>query len=204
VALTAREHFIAHLLLPFMLIGDAKNKMIYARNMMRGKGSRREIYIPSARIYELCRKAFSEAIRNKAVTKETRAKMSVASKGRKLSEETKKKLSIANSGRTLSPEHIEKVRQANTGTKHPPRSEEWKIKQRASHVGRKDPDNPNRVAAHSGANNPRAKTWVLERQDGTTFTVKGLKPWCKEMGISFDAICRRDGRWFANVRLCQT
>jgi hypothetical protein len=121
--------------------------------------------------------------------------------GLKHREDTKQVIREKAIGRKRTQESIEKSRVANIGRKHGPRSESWQAKQRAAHLGKTDPNNPKRSAAHGGANNPRAKVWLLEREDGSTFEVKGLKPWCKEMGLSFDAICRRDGRWFDGVRL---
>jgi hypothetical protein len=65
VNLTAREHFICHLLLTKMTIGNAMYKMIHALNMITnvkniGKGR----YIPSSRIYEYVRKCHNLAIKN--------------------------------------------------------------------------------------------------------------------------------------------
>lgn len=65
VNLTAREHFICHLLLTKMTTGNAMYKMIHALNMITnikniGKGR----YVPSSRIYEYVRKCHNEAIKN--------------------------------------------------------------------------------------------------------------------------------------------
>jgi hypothetical protein len=65
VNLTAREHFICHLLLTKMTIGNDMYKMIHALNMITnikniGKGR----YIPSSRIYEYVRKCHNLAIKN--------------------------------------------------------------------------------------------------------------------------------------------
>jgi hypothetical protein len=62
VVLTAREHFICHLLLTKMLTGDKKRKMIYAfwqlsnqKNLMQ-----QQRYRPNSKIYEIAKKMFSE------------------------------------------------------------------------------------------------------------------------------------------------
>jgi hypothetical protein len=65
VNLTAREHFICHLLLTKMNVGNAMYKMIHALNMITnvkniGKGR----YIPSSRMYEYVRKYHNLAIKN--------------------------------------------------------------------------------------------------------------------------------------------
>jgi hypothetical protein len=118
-------------------------------------------------------------------------------------QEAKDKIGAAQLGSTHTPEHIEKCRQASIGTKHPPRSKEWQQLQRESHVGRKDPNNPNRSLAHSGANNPRAKTWNLEREDGSTFQVVALKSWCKENDYNCEMIMRsaKTGKFSSGLRL---
>jgi len=63
VSLTAREHYICHLLLTKMLNGEDKQKMIYALHMLSNvKNSKQQNrYMPSSRLYEYERKLFSEA-----------------------------------------------------------------------------------------------------------------------------------------------
>lgn len=57
VALTAREHFVCHLLLTKMTEGDAKSKMLSAVFYLTGKGSsKRNNVIKSSRFYENLRK----------------------------------------------------------------------------------------------------------------------------------------------------
>lgn len=61
VELTAREHFICHLLLPKFTSGKERASMIYAMNMMgRCKKSYLHRYFPSSKIYEIMKKLFSE------------------------------------------------------------------------------------------------------------------------------------------------
>jgi hypothetical protein len=62
VKLTAREHFICHLLLTKMTIGNARYKMIYALHMLsnvKNIGSGR--YTPTSRLYEYAKKLFIES-----------------------------------------------------------------------------------------------------------------------------------------------
>lgn len=223
VDLTAREHFIAHMLLTRMLVHPEKRSMQFALMFMMGKGRGkcRQLYSPCSRIFEIYRKECVAANTGRKWTETQREKMRIAMTGRKPSAETlarmseaqkrrpapsvetRAKIAAAHMGKILSPEHKKAISEKQKGMKRPPRTEQWAERQRASHLGRKDPNNPNRVAAHSGANNPRAKTWMLEREDGSTFEVKGLKPWCRERGLSFDHIARRDGRWFDGIRLTE-
>jgi hypothetical protein len=62
VALTAREHFICHLLLTKMLVDDARHKMVYALHMLSNASNAvQQRYIPSSKLYEYERKIFSES-----------------------------------------------------------------------------------------------------------------------------------------------
>ncbi len=224
VRLTAREHFIAHLLLVRMLAHPHRRKMQFALMFLmgRGRGKGRQLYIPSSRVFEIYRKECSAANMGRTWSAEQRAKMGAKMKGRVLTEEhrakigdghrgkvvgdaTRKKISEAKTGikLNLSEEQRAHRRALVTGVKQPPRSEQWRERQRIAQQQKvMSAEARQKISAGvTGANNPRAKMWVLEREDGTTFTVKGLKPWCRERGVSFDAICRRDGRWFDGVRL---
>lgn len=89
-------------------------------------------------------------------------------------------------GRIWSDASRQKLANSHRGLKRPPRTEEWKAKQRESHLGRKDTEAAfiKKSAAHRGQNNPRAKIWKLEREDGTHFEIKSLKTWCKENHIN--------------------
>ena len=125
VKLTAKEHFICHLLLTRMTISVSKSKMVQALCMMMDMHSGNQSrYIPSSTLYERARKYHAEimSLRNtgannpmygKVVTEETRARLRAAAKlktkpsrelvekranslrGFKQSDETKKNLSEA-------------------------------------------------------------------------------------------------------------
>lgn len=61
VVLSAREHFVCHLLLTKMLSGDAKKKMIYAFwQLSNQKNLKQQRYSPSSKTYEIARKMFAE------------------------------------------------------------------------------------------------------------------------------------------------
>lgn len=119
VKLTAREHFICHLLLPKMLNNPYKSKMRFALWMLsNGRNSFQQRYKCNSRIYEIVKKEYSVA-------------MSEIHKGKVLSQETKDKLSIAHKGKTLSDEHKAKINP--TGRKH---TEESKKKISEGQIGR--------------------------------------------------------------------
>ena len=83
VNLTAREHFICHILLTKMTTGQEKYKMIHAAIGMKRSRKYQKRYINS-RLYEQVRKEFAiiSGNRNKGKhpSKETRKKMSEARK----------------------------------------------------------------------------------------------------------------------------
>lgn len=87
VLLTAREHFICHLLLPNMLSGiDKRNMSFGIWSMIHGNNSKHSRYTPNSHLYEVAKKIIAKAISElhtgKIVSKETRKKMSKNAKGR--------------------------------------------------------------------------------------------------------------------------
>ena len=87
VPLTAKEHFICHMLLPKMTTGDARISMLFAAFTMAtltANGNQR--YKVNSNTYEILRKFAAEATRKthtgKVESAETRAKKSKALKGR--------------------------------------------------------------------------------------------------------------------------
>lgn len=62
VFLTAREHFIAHLLLVRFTIGEAKQKMVFAINKMTNISDNQIRHLPKSYQYEFIRKNFSKHI----------------------------------------------------------------------------------------------------------------------------------------------
>ncbi len=104
VELTAKEHYIVHLLLPYMVIDiDHRKKMWGAlRCMSKMIYSTHRRYVGSARFYEKAKENTDFGIGNRGRIQplEERQKRAAALKGRICSEETKRKISIANSKNT--------------------------------------------------------------------------------------------------------
>lgn len=106
VRLSAREHFICHLLLIKMVTGNAKHKMAFALSMMLTMGENHNRYRPSSKLYEIARKNRSAAIsfHHKGIPEsiESNIKRSIAQKGKPkgpMLESTKEKLSESKSGK---------------------------------------------------------------------------------------------------------
>ena len=146
VNLTAREHRLAHLLLPKMTkTVEHTNKMWYAAWMiLRVENQGQTRTISKGKFYELAKLKFtqimSELHKGKIVSAETRQKMSDSrkrhsgpNKGKAMSTEQKQKLSIAKKGTYQSSETIAKQVASRKGYKH---SEETKLKIANSNKGK--------------------------------------------------------------------
>ncbi len=115
VLLTAREHYVCHLLLPKMCEGEDRAKMVYAFMRISGALNQyRKPYAYTGRLYEKMKKSYSKHISGKnsymygiPKTKEQRSKISETRKrtgvargennpmyGRKHSKESIKKMSL--------------------------------------------------------------------------------------------------------------
>ena len=95
VFLTAREHFICHRLLPKMLEGESKRKMVFAAwsmTIVNNKNHNRQYKI-SSRTYEHLKRERSEQLRNVPLSEEHVAKLKKARAKQVFLEETKKKIS---------------------------------------------------------------------------------------------------------------
>jgi len=100
VFFTAREHFVAHLLLPKMTDGLAKSKMQMALGKMlvvpkKMQGLR---YVPTGRTFEIARRAAADGHRG---NKEIANKISKARLGTKATIQTRQKLSEQRKGKKL-------------------------------------------------------------------------------------------------------
>lgn len=140
VALTAKEHFICHLLLVRMVEGNFCYKMAYALNRMLTTNSNNQVrYIPTSRKFEKVRlqisntlKGHSSPMKGRRHSEETKKKLSEIHKGkssllkgRPKSEETKKKMSEARKGYKMPDSTKKKLSEFNKGKSY---SDEYKKK----------------------------------------------------------------------------
>lgn len=113
VQLTAREHFVAHLLLPKMLSGKDKRKMQLALHRVTTGNSKN--YCKSSHLYETIKKQHAIAASERSIdywaslTKEQKSAMRAGEKnsrwGAIVTEDTKQKISAANKGRFSKDKH---------------------------------------------------------------------------------------------------
>jgi len=127
IFLTAREHFICHLLLPKMTEGKFKYKMYHALwGIINQNSNKQNRYKISSRLYEKIK-----IENNRIMSHERLGKSNLNSKGKPKTEEHKQKLRIANLGKNnpnfgkKRPDHSKKMSGENNpmfglfGEKHP-------------------------------------------------------------------------------------
>lgn len=108
ILLTAREHFLCHLLLTKMFDAGTIEyyKMLHSFMLMKGSNSLQTRYINS-KLYESIKKQYSvyqsNKRKNSVMSKEQKQKISNSMKGHFVSEETKQKISKSASSRKRQP-----------------------------------------------------------------------------------------------------
>lgn len=122
VTLTARQHFICHMLLTKMTTGQNYRKMLHAAIGMRRARAYQDRYINS-RLYDTIRKAYGKL-------------SSERNKGKKASEEARKKMSESRRGKKKPDGFGEKISAALKGKPKGPMSEEEKLKRSNTQKGR--------------------------------------------------------------------
>jgi hypothetical protein len=170
VDLTAREHFICHLLLPKMLTGIDKRNMTFAIWAMinRDHSKQRSRHKINSHTYHRLKNQVAEATsqlhKGKTVSKETREKLSKSCKGRPSSfkgkthsDESKKKLSNARKGKTLSSETVAKILESRKGYQH---SKETKQKISKGNLGKTVVIAESTKQKISAALKGRSNTWL--------------------------------------------
>lgn len=121
VRLTAKEHYICHLLLPKMTTGLNKRSMSHALwKIVNQRTKHQDRYKVTSRIYEMVKKSNSLALREANL-----GKPNLSARGIPKSLEHKQKISKTLTGYKYSVERNDKISKAHLGKKQPPRSDEW-------------------------------------------------------------------------------
>jgi hypothetical protein len=182
--LTLRQHYVAHRLLPKMLVEkNAISKMLYVLHLLS-----RRAHFKSSRHFELTLKAKAEASRLRRVSPETRKKISEKAKargkdstkaavaaakisniGRKHSTEMREKLSKSLSGRKLSDSHREAIGKAATGRKMTEQNKD-KLSQRLKN------------------NHHKRYEWILIDPSNTMIRTTKMLDFCAERGLAYSAL----------------
>ncbi|MEO6302338.1 MAG: HNH endonuclease signature motif containing protein [Bacteroidia bacterium] len=168
ILLTAKEHFIAHLLLTKIYEGKDKRKMYFAFWRMCNT---KDGYIPTSSQYENGRKllsiAFSEERKSKKGIKlnlsdEQRKKLHERRLGKKHTAESIKKMQLVQKGKIISIEQRKKISEAKTGQNH---SLESKEKISAAHKGKKISEETKKKTSSSVSKSweTRKRTWIISK-----------------------------------------
>jgi hypothetical protein len=191
VKLTAREHFICHLLLPRMLTGIAKRNMTFAIWSMlnRDHSKQRSRHKVNSHTYQRLNIqvaiASSQLHKGKIVSEATRTKMSNSrkkhsgpNKGKEMSADQKQKLSVAHKGKIIAPETVAKILESR---KHYQHSEDTKQKIANSNKGKIVIHTDETKKKISESSKGRSNTWLKGKPapnrgvPHTAETVKKLK-----------------------------
>jgi len=96
VCLSAREHYVAHVMLIRCSLGIFRRKAALAAHYMLTECAKHQrAYISKSRNYEFIRREFALAQANRTVTQSTRDKIGAAHRGKTLSAEAKKKMGLS-------------------------------------------------------------------------------------------------------------
>lgn len=154
IELTAREHYIAHLML-WKTYGGTMSAAFWIMNHTKGRRLSGRMYQTlkeeNARIVSEKQKGVPrwsddqkksiserqrEYYRTHIVSKETRKRISDAGMGRTVSDETRQKIAMTKVGKPRPEEVRRKISESITGHKYPPRSEEHRRKIGDAHRGK--------------------------------------------------------------------
>jgi hypothetical protein len=193
VLLTAKEHFVCHMLLCKMVTEntDEYYKMTYAIHALlsadrdgnlKSKLSFREIIALREYFY------FQKSVRSKGKnnpffgkkhSKETKEKISKANAARSVSEDTKNKMSKSHLGQ-------KSWNKGRTGVYTEQANEKRRISCSMSNRGKKRTDAVKKaIQIRMVGNSNRAKKWYVENDSGERVEIENMKKYCETNGISY-------------------
>ena len=178
VKLSAREHFICHMLLRKMTIGEDKKKMSFAAFAVSRVRRNSKLKINS-RTFDLLRRELSNA-----------------RTGVPRSAETKRKISESKIGQRLSKEAIESITKGiKQRYRDRPVSLETRKKIGNLHRGKTLSDETkNKIgAASKGRTVGGEKEWTLKDPLGNIYKIVMLSKFCKERGLPWKSISNTEG-----------
>lgn len=196
VELTAREHFICHVLLIKMTQGDDKRRMAFAMSMMCRSTAKHHRYLPrSSRWFAAIREysiSLRKGLKHKSHSKGwkhsdvAKKKISAAHLGKIMPQHTRSLLSKSHTGKKLSAEHKAAIRQTlhTTSYSHP---QELVDRIAIANTGKKRSDETRaKIKQKRDAQVMPLKEWHLLKPDGTLIKTFRLKEFCQanKLGLS--------------------
>ncbi len=200
VLLSARQHFICHLLLPKMMKHQThKNSMCYALRLMSFANdpiNNRRYKIKSSRLFESVRNCHKGI----PLSEKVKQKLSVAASNRiraPHTQETKQKIGNAHRGRTLNDEHKQKISKTLTGRdswmKNKKHSLESLLKMSESQKNRiRKP--ASKHSAQAKANNKNAQLkfiYTIISPTAEVFSVIDLKHFCHVHNLPYQRLANK-------------
>jgi hypothetical protein len=182
VNLSAREHFICHLLLMKMTEGQAKYKMVHAANLLRRLNNH---YIASSKLFDMIRRECSLARIGIPCGTETKDKIAKKLRGRKLTQEHISNRTIAQTGLKRSDEIKEKFKG--------PKSEKHKQNLSAALIGKhKSEDHKSKMREYKKTEDhknkismsKRGKIWIHLNEVGKVISKDDLSIYLAEGWIT--------------------
>jgi len=185
VDLTAREHYLCHLLLTKMLTGAAKKSMHYAFYSMQRKKEGMERYVPNSHIYEIVRKKI-----DRTPSDETRKRMSEAQLARApFSEEQCRNMSLG-----VKASYTPELRQLRSEQfKGRVVTAETRAKQSAAKKGVKRSEESRKKQSEStrGEKHHAARCWVLLTPENEILRVMNMTEFCEQNGLNYFSLRNR-------------
>lgn len=186
VLFTPREHFVAHLLLTKMTVGDAKRKMNFAFYSMRRGTKTMPRYTPNSHLFAI----FAKNIKRE-FTAETRAKMSAAQKARPpMTEQTRQRLSEGGKASYTNNPALRELRSSMQKDRFFPDEHKKKLSESAVSRWSKGVPESHREAARQrrGSKSGRSKLWSILSPDNKCYLTEAAGDFCLEHGISYFAL----------------
>lgn len=172
VALTAREHFVCHRLLPKMVVGEARHKMLAAQMRMAvNRNNLQQRVIPNSRTFSIIREEWATE-HSKWMTGKFSGDKN-PNYGNIMSQESKNKISLKKLGiaqGTMSTEHKNKISIAQKGIKKPHSSVAIKKSWEVTHESRVGEYHPMYGKQHTDETKQKMKQaaaarWTIEARE---------------------------------------
>lgn len=204
VNLSAKQHFIAHLLLPKMVTGKRDcEKLLYALRAMANLRNSKQRYVVGAKTYAIIRTHLASI----GMSEEQRDKIRTSLTGRNLSLEHREKISLGLIGHQHSYETKAKIAFSNLGLK---RSQETKDRISQSKSGTALSDSHKKKISLANTRGALPEEWkrniaigqqkfiyTLTSPEGIIYTTENLKLFCAENNLpyqTFSAQSKKNGR----------
>lgn len=194
VRLTAREHYVCHLLLTKMLVGEPKKRMCYAFRSMHRKKDGMERYMPGSHIYKITREAmdFTASEESRQKMRDSAKRRAPATKEHRENLSKGVKASYTPELRSLRSKNFsERVVSDKEREEQSMRRKNWAHIKDDTQREKMRKDLSERMSARTGEKHARSKTWTLQSPAGEVFTTKDMTTFCAEHNLNYSSLRNR-------------